>query len=321
MPVIASFYRSRFCLGSGHVQTMYPALFRKSAHVNYRRERIATPDGDFLDLDWLRAGFPGLAVISHGLEGSSRGKYVLGMAHMLHSHGWDVLALNFRGCSGEPNRTLRLYHSGVTDDLHTALRHGLRVGRYHKAVLVGFSMGGNQTLKYLGEDPDKVPAEVGSAIVFSVPCDLEGAALAMGRYENRVYMHKFLRTLRRKVEEKDQRFPGILDLRGIASLRTFQEFDERYTAPLHGFSSALDYWRTCSANRFLEAIDRPTLLVNALNDPFLSPTCFPLAQAAASPYLHLECPRSGGHVGFLGLDRKGVSWAEKRTVQFLTSGT
>jgi uncharacterized protein len=315
MPLKPSDYRPPWWLRNGHVQTLFPFLFRRVARVPYVQERISTPDKDFLDLDWLRSSRTRLAVISHGLEGSSRAKYVRGMALALQRRGWDVLAWNFRGCSGEPNRCPRLYHSGVTDDLHLVLTHALGVGGYAHAALVGFSMGGNQILKYLGENPGLVPRQVRAAAAFSVPCDLEGAATAMARPENRIYMARFLRSLRAKIREKSRRFPGCLSLDGLAAMRTFQEFDDRFTAPLHGFADARDYYRSSGAIRFLETLALPVLLVNAADDPFLGPSCFPRQQARAHPFLHLECPEHGGHVGFAG--RMPLYWSESRAAEFL----
>jgi uncharacterized protein len=314
MPLIASGYRPRWWLRNGHLQTLYPFLFRRVGPLPFERERIATTDGDFLDLDWLRSGRPRLAVISHGLEGSSRAKYVRGMTLALHTQGWDVLAWNFRGCSGEPNRTMRLYHSGVTDDLHAVLVHALSSGYAH-AALVGFSMGGNQILKYLGENPGLVPSQVRSAAVFSVPCDLEAASTAMAAPANRVYMLRFLRSLRVKVREKSVRFPGCLDLAGLEAVRTFPEFDDRYTAPLHGFADARDYYRRSSSIRYLDSIALPTLMVNAQDDPFLAPSCFPHDLARTHDSLVLECPAHGGHVGFAGT--APVYWSEARAARFL----
>jgi uncharacterized protein len=315
MALIPSAYCPPWWLCHGHLQTLYPFFLRRVAPVHYRRERIATTDNDFLDLDWLHSGQKRLAVISHGLEGSSRAKYVRGMGLALLEQGWDVLAWNFRGCSGEPNHCPRLYHSGVTDDLHTVLTHGLQAGGYAQAALVGFSMGGNQILKYLGEDPGKVPHQVRAAAVFSVPCDLEGAARAMARLENRIYMYRFLRSLRAKVREKNRRFPGLFDLNGLGDVRTFHEFDDRFTAPLHGFAGAPDYYSSSSAERFLESIAIPALLINAADDPFLSPTCFPRSLARSHPFLDLECPDHGGHVGFTATGP--LYWSEARAVEFL----
>lgn len=312
---------------SGHVQTIYPTLFRPQPEAGPERQRITTPDGDFLDLDLhlSKNGRNGLlAVISHGLEGNARKKYPLGMARHLTTLGWDVICFNFRGCSGEPNRLPRFYHSGVTDDLHTVLCHGLRQGDYHTAALVGFSMGGNQTLKYLGENPEKVPAAVKAAVVFSVPCDLAASSRRLEAWQNQLYMRYFMRGLREKIQLKSQMFPGLLKTEGLEAIRTFFPFDDLYTAPLHGFHNAADYYRRCSAKQFLGDIRVPTLLVQAEDDPFLSSSCYPVEEAAASRQLSLEIPRHGGHVGFVQLNSSNRYWSEERTGLFLdrvVSGT
>lgn len=306
-------------LRSGHVQTVYPTLFRPLPKTSPARERLATPDGDFLDIDWHRtSGATGrLAVVSHGLEGSSRKKPPLGMARYLCALGWDVICLNSRGCSGEPNRLPRFYHSGVTDDLHTVLIHGLAKGGYAEVALVGFSMGGNQTLKYLGEYPEKVPQEVKAAVAFSVPCDLAGSSRRLERWENILYMSYFMRGLREKIRIKSLMFPGLLDIAGLPAMRTFVPFDDAYTAPLHGFLDAADYYARCSAKQFLLDIRVPTLLVQAADDPFLSPSCYPLQEAQESRTLQLEMPRYGGHVGFVRQNRTNLYWSEARAGRFL----
>lgn len=313
-------YRPPFPFTSGHLQTIYPTLFRRSPQVQPHTERIDTPDGDFLDLDWHRCvgRHPrGLAIVSHGLEGHARKKYPLGMARCLSGQGWDVLCWSFRGCSGEPNRLPRLYHSGVTDDLHTVLTHGLQAGGYRTAVLIGFSMGGNQTLKYLGEAPGLVPPQVLAAVVFSVPCHLADAASVMNGPQNRIYMRYFMRSLKEKIREKALRFPGLIDIQGLDQMTTFAPFDDRYTAPLHGFRDAADYYERCASLQFLPFIEVPTLLVQALDDPFLAVSCFPVALARASATLFLEIPPYGGHVGFMGKWRETAYWSEQRTAAFL----
>ncbi len=319
MPNIpVSSYRPRFPFTLNHVATIYASKCRPSPGVAYVRERIDTPDGDFLDLDWSRVGSSRLAVISHGLEGNARRCYTSGAALALNQAGWDCLNLNFRGCSGEPNRTARFYHSGTTDDLHTALTHALKTGGYATAGLVGFSIGGNQTLKYLGENPELVPPQVRCAVVFSVPCELVTAATVMARPANRIYMRYFMRTLVPKVREKAARFPELgINLEGIDAIKVFPDFDDRYTAPLHGFSSALDYYRRSSSLQFLDSIKLPTLLVNAKDDPFLSASCYPVNIAADNPFLYFESPAHGGHVGFV--PRRGKAyWSESRLVSFFS---
>ncbi len=325
MPVLPTpDYIPPFPFSSGHIQTLYPTLFRTTPHSQPQRERIETADGDFLDIDW-HYGVGGktqkLAVVSHGLEGNSRKKYMLGMANSLKHSGWDVICLNFRGCSGEINRLPRLYHSGVTDDLHTVLTHGLQTRHYQTAALVGFSMGGNQTLKYLGENPQKVPDAVKCAAVFSVPVMLADSGKVMNRLVNRVYMEYFMSGLRQKIHLKAKMFPQIYDTDGLKSMKTFFPFDDKYTGPVHGFTGADDYYAQSSSKQFLEAIRVPTLLVQAADDPFLPQSCYPRNEAEANPNFFLEIPRYGGHVGFVSdrrsNTRKNVYWMEQRAASFL----
>lgn len=318
MPLIArSSYTPPLLFANGHLQTILPTLIRKVAGVDYTRERIATPDGDFLDLDWLRTGARRLAVLSHGLEGSSTRHYMLGMARALSRAGWDVVAWNFRGCSGEPNRTISFYHSGATHDLHTVVEHAAGRDDYAELALIGFSMGGNLTLKYLGEGIFPIDPRINKAVVFSVPCDLASSAKKMASKANSIYMTRFLRMLHDKIRAKMEAWPGRLDDADYHRIRTFKQFDDRYTAPLHGFKSAADYYRQASCRQFLDRVTIPSLLVNARNDPFLSAACFPVEQARRSPWLHLETPRSGGHVGFLDFNGAGLYWSERRALEFV----
>ena len=312
-------YRPPFPFTSGHLQTIYPTFCRRTPPTNPIRERLETPDGDFIDIDWHYSHATpcrGLAVVSHGLEGHSRKKYPLGMAHCLSLYGWDVICLNFRCCSGEPNRLPRFYHSGVTDDLHLVLCHGLQRG-YERAALVGFSMGGNQTLKYLGENPSLVPAEVTAAVVFSVPCRLGDAVLVMDKLSNRPYMHYFMKGLREKIREKAARFPDLIDLDGLDQMITFAPFDNQYTAPLHGFKDADDYYQRCSSATVIGSIEVPALLVQAHDDPFLPASCYPVHEAEKSESFFLEITDFGGHVGFMGGWTAPHYWSELRALAFI----
>ncbi len=319
MPVLVSSYSAPSFLKSGHVHTVVANLWRPQAEVVYRRERIDTDDGDFLDLDWSCPGSERLAVISHGLEGNSRRAYVLAMARAFNRDGWDVLAWNFRGCGGQINRRPAFYHSGATHDLEAVLSHALRDGRYRRVGLVGFSLGGNLTMKYLGErGGDAHPALVGG-VGFSVPCDLACGSRRSELGQNRIYMKRFLKMLRAKIRAKMQNLPGVLDDAGYERIKTFRDFDERYTAPLHGFASAEDYWAKASARPWLIRIALPALMVNAMDDPLLGPGCFPWQEARDNPHFHLEAPRHGGHVGFLSFDGDGLCWLERRALEFLNA--
>ncbi len=313
VPILPSSYRAPAHLRGGHLQTIYPALFRRVPLITRDRERLELPDGDFLDLDWAAEGRERLAILSHGLEASSAAPYIQGMAAALRRHGWDVLAWNYRGCSGEQNRLLPFYHSGATEDLHEVVKHALAVHPAARIDLIGFSLGGNMTLKYLGERP--ASPRLHRAVAFSVPCDLACSSVRLASRANRFYMERFLRSLRVKLTRKEPLFPGEIDLEGLHEVRNFKQFDDRYTAPLHGFRDAADYWRRASSRPFLPRIGIPALLVNAANDPFLGPGCFPHEEAAASTHFHLETPAEGGHVGFASA--AGDYWSERRALRFL----
>ncbi|MDA8134345.1 MAG: alpha/beta fold hydrolase [Desulfobacteraceae bacterium] len=308
-------YTPPFLFGNGHVQTIFPVLFRKVESILYERERITTVDKDFLDLDWSVKGHDRLAVISHGLEGDSHRAYVKGMVKAVNDGGWDALAWNYRSCSGEPNRLLRSYHNGVTDDLSRVIDHAGGKRPYKEIALIGFSLGGNLTLLYLGrETPNPL---VKKAVAFSVPCDLAESAKVLAKPVNRLYMKRFLILLHEKIKAKMKLMPGLMDDNGYGDIKDFKAFDDRYTAPIHGFKSAEDYWEKCSSKPYLPHIRIPTLIVNAINDPFLPEACFPVQEARANQHITLLMPRTGGHVGFVAFNRQNLYWSEKQAVDFL----
>lgn len=313
--MINSSYKAPLFFRNRHIHTIVPTLFRKVEGIHYRRERIDTPDDDFLDLDWSTVGSGSLAIISHGLEGHSDRAYVKGMVRAMNEVGIDALAWNFRGCSGESNRQFRLYHNGATDDLHSVVSHAAPA--YRNIYLIGFSMGGNISLLYLGRQDFDIPDAVTGCVTFSVPCDLTDASIALKRKENTIYMKRFLRLLREKVRGKMDIYPDRIDDRGYDQLKNFEDFDNRYTAPIHGFESAEDYWEKCSCRPWLKQIDVPTLIVNSLDDPFLDGGCYPQNECAVNSNLSLEITRYGGHVGFVGSVKGKRYWSEQRTIEFL----
>lgn len=296
-------------LFSRHLETIYPSLLRKVSFRPPRRERIDTPDDDFLDLDWYEQGSAKLIVISHGLEGNSQRSYVLGMARAFFRAGYDVLAWNYRGCSGEVNRQLRFYHSGATDDLHSVVSHAAR--KYPDIRLVGFSLGGNLTLKYLGEH--FAHRAVRKAVGISVPLNLHTSCLVISQPGNWIYTRRFLRSLSAKVRAKPA-LAKALDVGKLNDIRTLLEFDDHFTGPLHGFAGAIDYYTRCSSIRFLPDIQIPTLILNAQNDPFLSPDCYPVG---TNPKVVTEFPLRGGHVGFTRFGGNGLYWSEMRALAFM----
>lgn len=318
MPFISdsTFYGNRFLKGK-HVETITPALFR-SVKINYSRERIILPDTDFIDLDWQKQHGGKVLVLFHGLEGSSQSQYIKGMSNYFTAQGWDICAVNFRSCSGEMNTLLRSYHSGITDDVHLIMQHIVSTNSYTQMVAGGFSLGGNMLLKYLGEDLYMPPQILKAAFAFSVPCDLATAADEMAKPGNSVYMKRFMKSMVQKMIYKSGQFKGSMDVSNIHLMKNFREFDDQFTAPIHGFRDAVDYYDQCNALRYLPGIRIPTLFVNALNDPFLTPSCFPQYIASQSDYLFLETPHYGGHVGFAEAFPNGNYWSEQRAYSFVS---
>jgi predicted alpha/beta-fold hydrolase len=307
-------YKAPRFLFNAHLETIFPSVIRRVGVAAYVRERIETPDDDFLDLDWLQRGSKKLLIISHGLEGSSDRPYVKGLARAGLQKGFDVLAWNFRGCSGEINRQLRFYHSGATDDLETVITHALDKNLYDEIALAGFSLGGNLTLKYLGER--EVRGMITRAVVFSAPVHLQSSCAKISQPSNWIYANRFLKSLKKKVLLKHKGYPD-LDITYLSSIKTIETFDDRYTAPLHGFANAAEYYDKNSSIHFIPRIAIPTLIINAKNDPFLSDKCFPVEELKSHKTVRLETPLRGGHVGFAQFSKSGLYWSEERGMHFL----
>ena len=322
-------YRPPFWLPDGQSQTIFPSLFRKVQGVNYLRERIPTIDGDFLDIDFSKHNSTtessnrkqsnhqtvnnSIIILSHGLEGDTSRQYITGMVKNFNAHGFDCIAWNFRSCSGEMNQTKTFYHSGATDDLETVLKHSLSKG-YEKIYLVGFSLGGNLTLKYLGEKGQNLYPEIQKAITFSVPLHLSSSSKKIGW----LYTKRFNKSLINKILEKSQRFPEFqIDTSNIAKIKTLKDFDDAYTSQLHGFIDAEDYYERNSSLYFLDKIDIPALIINAQNDPFLSAECFPFEKIKSIEKVYFQAPKMGGHCGFYPADYQGVLWSEKRALEWV----
>jgi len=301
-------YKRPYFLFNKHLETIYPALFRRVRLKQPRRERITTPDEDFLDLDWFERQSKKLVIISHGLEGNSSRAYIKGMAKIFYDHGYDVLAWNYRGCGDEMNKTLRFYHSGATDDLDVVVKHAAK--KYDSIFLIGFSLGGNITLKYLAETREKIRG----AVAFSVPLNLRSSCEKISRPGNIIYSKRFLKSLKKKIVDKAKLMPGI-NIGGIGKINDLKTFDDRYTAPLHGFKDAVHYYESCSALYFLKDIRVPTLVVNAKNDPFLSEDCYPTD--VNNGFVEFDYSQHGGHVGFAAFGQNGLYWSELRALQFI----
>lgn len=317
MPIIeSSSYKSSPFYFNGHVETVIPSLLRKITGIAYQRERLELADGDFLDLDWLKNKNKKLIIISHGLEGSSERHYSKGMAKYFFQRGWDALAWNCRSCSGEMNRLPRFYHHGATEDLASVIQHALNLQHYSSIVLAGISMGGSLSLKYLGEFNSSLDKRVKGAAVFSVPCHLGSSAKELDKSSKWFYLNRFLKKLGKKIKSKSEKFPDIISYHGFEKIKTFEEFDNRYTAPLHGFKDADDFYERASSYHYIPLITIPTLITNALNDPFLPPSCFPYEMARHHESVFLETPARGGHTGF-PLNGKEENWMEERAFEFL----
>jgi len=320
MPVLkSSSYKAPFLHLNRHVNTVAHALLRHP-RLAYQRERLETTDGDFVDLDFSCVPQPekkSVLVIIHGLEGNYKSGYVKGMIKAANADGLDGVVLNFRGCSGEDNKRFGSYHSGHTEDVELIVQHLKEYKGYDRIYLVGYSLGANVLLKYLGErEEDNVTASV----AISAPCNLQDCAIQLEKWYNKAYMITFLRSLRKKVKAKCAAFPNYpINRKAALKAKNFKDFDDEFTAPPHGFKDAVDYWTQSSCTQFLHNIKSPTLLINALDDPFLTPSCFPYEQAKSSEYLFLETPKKGGHVGFVSsLFLGGVYWHEKRVLEFLS---
>ena len=315
MPLVKSNYKSPFWLRNPHLATIIPSTFRKVEGVNYERERIRTSDDDFLDLDWIRNNSKRLVLISHGLEGSSDRPYILGMAKYMSMNRFDVLAWNCRSCSGEINKQARFYHHGATDDLETVIDHVLQTNDYDSIVLVGFSMGGSLTIKYLGEKEDR-PSIIKVGVAFSIPVSLKSSVDMLTYSKTGFYKKRFLRKLEEKVKTKAATYPGLIEYDGFDDIKEFEDFDNRYTAPLHGFKDAEDFYQKASAGNFIAQVSRPLLVCNAINDPFLGEPCYPYDMAIDHKFIHLETPKYGGHVGF-SMRNSEFNYMEKRALEFI----
>lgn len=316
MPIISSAYSGPPAYQyNGHLQTVIPSLTRTVTGVVYQRERLTLSDGDFVDLDWLEQGYNRLVILTHGLEGDSNRQYIRGTAKLFAQHQYDVLAWNCRSCSGEMNTAFRLYNHGEIGDLTEVITHALRQKSYHEVVLVGYSMGGNITLKYLGVHGHQLPAAVKAGVAISAPTDLGASAGLLDRPSNRFYRNRFMKKLLVKISQKADRFPGRLDMNKLREVKQWRDFDEFFSAPVNDYRDADDFYTQASAVNYMPGICVPTLLLNAQNDPLLSPECSPGWLASDHPHIFLETPRTGGHVGFQ-LVRDPYTYAERRALSF-----
>ena len=314
MPLIPSDYQPIFPLRNGHLNTIYSTLFRKLAPLPFERKRIETADDDFLDIDFLKNGNGKIVVLCHGLEGSSASKYIQASSELLHGNGYDVAAMNYRFCSGELNRQLRTYHSGETEDLNTVVNYVLP--DYDEIYLVGFSLGGNLVLKYVGEEVYPIDQKIKAVVGVSVLVDLHGASLELSKFKNRIYTKRFLKTLAKKMKLKHAQYPAHIDIDQMQHIKRLIDFDDHYTSAINGFKDAEDYYAQANSKQFLHQIKTPSLIINALDDPFLSTSCFPYEEARNNQHVNLMTPKYGGHVGFVSFGKKHY-WHEQQLLRFI----
>lgn len=316
MPLIPSSYSGPPAYQyNGHLQTIIPGLIRTVTGVIYERERLTLSDGDFVDLDWIDVRQNRLVILTHGLEGDSSRQYIRGTAKLFAQHNYDVLAWNCRSCSGEMNQAFRLYNHGEIGDLGEVIHHALQTKAYREIVLVGYSMGGNITLKYLGVNSSQLHNSIKCGIAISAPTDLGASAVLLDRPSNRFYRNRFMKKLVVKLSQKADRFPGRLDMNKLGQVKQWRDFDEFFSAPINNYRNADDFYTQASAVNFMADVAVPTLLLNAQNDPLLSPECSPVWLSKNHPYLFLEIPRGGGHVGFQ-VARDTHTYAERRALAF-----
>ncbi|MEM7381127.1 MAG: alpha/beta fold hydrolase [Bacteroidota bacterium] len=315
MPTIPSAYRAPLFFRNGHIATIYSGLIRRVNGLHQARERLELPDGDFMDLDWSYASVPTpkVVILLHGLEGHGQRPYITGSAKLFNARGYDACAVNFRGCSGETNRLYRSYHSGATEDLDAVVQHIVKSKKYNAIFIKGISLGGNMVLKYLGEGRT-LPEALKGVVAVSAPCSLHSSLIQLLSWNNVAYAIRFKNHLIAKLKVKQQLYPDLIPDSDIEKIRTLKDFDDIYTSRAHGFKDALDYYRQCSSLQFLTSIELPSLILNAKNDSFLGPECYPYQEAKTNPSLFLETPKWGGHVGFWG--KQNITYSEKRSADF-----
>lgn len=316
MPLIQSPYRTKGLFQNMHFATIYSAKLRPSPKLQQQRERLRLVDGDFLDLDFSfsEKKTSRIVILLHGLEGNAQRTYMKGQAKYANTHGWDACAVNYRGCSGEDNLLYSSYNAGKTDDLDAVIQYLLQKDHYHEIALVGFSLGGNLLLKYLGERKD-APKEIKRAVAISAPLSLKGSLDRLTERQNWIYYTTFLNHLKKKFKHKMERFPNQIDAAPIKSIKSLRGFDDIYTAPAHGFKDAMDYYKKNSSLYFLPNIDCSVFILSTQNDSFLSTECYPYSLSEKQKNIYLETPKHGGHVGFY--QTPSLYYSEQRAMQFL----
>lgn len=295
-----------------HVSTIYMAKLKQFRSPNYQRIKLELNDGDFLNLDFQKKDEKKALILCHGLEGDSRRTYMNTCAEYFLSKDYSVFAWNYRTCGGEMNRLARMYHHGTVDDLDEVVKHVIAEG-FEEIYLMGFSMGGALTLNYLGQI--KNDKRIKAAVAVSAPISLQSSSDKLKIGFNQVYLKNFTYKISKKLKTKAKQFPDLIDRSKIKLIKTFDEVDGLFTAPLHGYKDREEYYQKASPINILDKIEIPTLIINAWDDPFLGDECYPVEFAQNSKNIFLETPQKGGHCAF-PLPKTKTSWAEMRAYEF-----
>jgi predicted alpha/beta-fold hydrolase len=314
--LVTSSFRPAWWLPGGHLQTLWASLVRRAPRISPRRERLELADGDFLDLDWTEGESGPIVLILHGLQGSSNSPYARGLMAACQARGWRAVVMHFRGCSGEPNRLPRAYHSGETTDLASVIEILKQREPGTPVVTVGYSLGGNVLLKWLAEADTPHPVEAAAAV--SVPYQLEQGAKRLNEGISKLYQGHLMSSLIKSILAKRHLLEKYIQVERVQKLQRIYDFDDIVTAPLHGFGTADNYYQQCSSRPVLSAIEIPTLLLHARNDPFMTPACIPAAEELSAS-TRLEISEDGGHVGFVSgmWPWHANYWLEHRITAFL----
>ena len=314
MPIIDNRdYKPPLYCRNGHSNTIMTFYLRSNPAPSYQTTLYETKDGDVFKLDTLTQSSDRAAILLHGLEGSSQSQYLSHTAQLLYESGWDVYALNFRGCGDVDNRKLTMYHSGFTHDLHEVVE--AYCNEYESIGIVGFSLGGNVVLKYMSDGIYPIDDRIRAACAISTPCDLHAGSIHIGKKQNYFYEKSFIKSLSGKVMKKHKLFPDKVDITPLSKIKSLYEFDDIYTGPIHGFRDAADYYAQCHSKQFLHNLRTPTMIINALDDPFLPEACYPFAEAKENENLFLLTPKYGGHVGYFSHNK--YFWDELMIKKFL----
>ncbi len=299
---------------NSYLETVLPFLTTRIYQVDYTRERLELPDGDFLDLDWIQNGGSKLILLTHGFEGNTRDPYMEQSATYFAKQGFDILLWNLRSCSGELNRLPRFYHHGDADDLSQVIDHAQQKGNYTEIILIGFSLGGAISLSFMARDLSRSP--ITGAIVLSVPLDISKTAERIQKQWTRLLMEKNFTKIKAKVLRKADQFPHLIDKDRVTKISNLNELNKEVLLQLNGFSSVESYFEKWNTIQFLPKIKRPTLIINAQNDPLLSENDFPYELSEQSEWVYLEVPQYGGHVGFSKMVN-GNHWYLTRIQEFI----